>query len=363
MEQKKTEHYQCPSCGAPLKYHVDGYLFCDSCETRVELDQIEHLSSAAEGEETEFDWGNYKENFVADKESLVGMKVYLCESCGAAIETDGTTSATHCPYCDSEIVVTDKLSGGIKPNGILPFAVTREKAEEAVKAYFKGKKLLPKNFFTEHRLEKMTGIYVPFWLFDSAVSGSLLAEGTRTQLYSDSRYHYTKTEHYLIDVAGQMHFSRIPVDGSEKMDDDLMDAIEPFDYRGLREFDPAYLSGYLADRFDDDPDESLPRASQRMQKSTESVFYREANDGFGTLRTRSSNFNLLSPNVKYVLAPVYLMNLYYGDKRYRFAVNGQTGKVVGELPVSKAKKFWYFVLPFVCGTVLTTLVLTWLFSS
>ena len=148
-----------------------------------------------------------------------------------------------------------------------------------------------------------------------------------------------------------MNFSKIPVDGSEKMDNDLMDALEPFDYSGLKEFNPAFLSGFLADRFDEDPDKSLPRASERMKNSAEEIFL-DCVSEFDSKSIKNSNFHLVDPSVKYVLLPVYLLNLSYKDKNYRFAVNGQTGKVVGELPISKIKSFLHFSLFFTIAAII-----------
>ena len=139
-----------------------------------------------------------------------------------------------------------------------------------------------------------------------------------------------------------MSFSKIPVDASVKMDNDLMDAVEPYDYSELCDFNPAYLSGFFADRFDEDPEMSIPRAEKRMNESAEAVF-RSSVTGFDSLTLKSKNLKLTDSTVKYVLLPVYLLNLQYMGKNYRFAINGQTGKVVGELPISKFKKIAYYL--------------------
>ena len=149
-----------------------------------------------------------------------------------------------------------------------------------------------------------------------------------------------------MDVDGQMSFKRIPVDASVKMDDDLMDSLEPFDYSERVDFAAPYLSGFLADRFDESPDDSLPRASTRMTNSAEEVFIDSVEGSFDTVRRRSSNLNIVNSSVRYVMLPVYLLNIGYNGKNYRFAVNGQTGKVVGELPISKVKKWLYYLLAF-----------------
>ena len=344
MAEEKTISYKCPACGSPLTYDTSGKLVCAACANEFEVDAVKKFNEASAGE-TSFDWGDYKKAFESGSEKLENTRVYVCKFCGAAIETDGTTAATHCPYCDNEVIISEQLTGSIKPNAVIPFAVDRNAAVEAVKNHFKGKKLLPNDFKAEHRLSKITGVYVPFWLFDSGIDGSVNLNATDKHYYSDSDYNYTETKHYLVSLDGAMQFSRIPVDGSEKMDNDLMDALEPFDYSGLKEFDPAYLSGFLADRFDEDPDESLPRASSRMENSAVTIFSGCASE-FDSTSIKSTNLHLVDPSVKYVLLPVYLLNIKYKEKNYRFAVNGQTGKVVGELPISKVKSFLHFSMFF-----------------
>ncbi|MBO4468419.1 MAG: hypothetical protein J5766_03870 [Clostridia bacterium] len=336
MAVDTTVSYKCPACGSPLTYDPNGKLVCAACSNEFDLEAVKKFAEAENVEGKGFDWGDYKKAFEEGSEKLQNTAVYVCKFCGAAIETDGTAAATHCPYCDNELILSDQLSGSIKPNAIVPFAISKDAAMEAVKNHFKGKRLLPNDFAESHKLSKITGVYVPFWLFDSGIDGFANINATNTRFYSDSQYNYTETQHYLVTVDGEMAFSKIPVDGSEKMDNDLMDALEPFNYSGLVDFDPAYLSGFLADRFDEDPDESLPRASDRMKNSAEQVFLGCASE-FNTARIKNSAISLVDPSVKYVLLPVYLLNLSYKEKNYRFAVNGQTGKVVGELPISKVK--------------------------
>ena len=358
--------YQCPSCGAPLRYDPNGKLVCSSCSNEYEVDAVEAYAKANAGEGKDFDWGDYKKTFTENASHMEETTVYVCRFCGAAIETTATTAAMRCPYCDNEIIITDQIKGGLKPNAIIPFSVDKKAAMQAIKDTFKGKKLLPNDFAAEHKLGKMQGVYVPFWLFDSTVDGTMAFDGTRVRTYSDSNYNYTETSHYLITVDGFARYLKVPVDGSEKMDNDLMDALEPYQYDGLKAFDPAYLSGFLADRFDEDPDKSLPRASERMMKNATENFRDTAKPGYTTLTEKSRNLKLVDPGVAYALLPVYLLNLKYKDKNYRYAVNGQTGKVVGELPISKAKSFLYGLLIFLAGSsvsaLIATLLIRWLFT-
>ena len=354
----QLQSYKCPGCGAPLRYTTTGKMCCQSCGNAYEVEAIERMLP---DDEKGFDWGDYKKQFEQTAEKLENSAVYICRSCGAAIETDGTTAATRCPYCDNEVLATDRLSGGLRPNGVIPFAIDKKEAVRAVKAPFRRKRLLPRNFLAAHRLGKIQGVYVPLWLFGADVHGEVDPDGTRVHTYSDSDYNYTETKHYLVQIEGDMRFSRIPVDGSEKMDNDLMDAIEPFDYSALKPFDPAYLSGFLADRFDEDPDKSLPRASERMEQGVANALKTQADAGYATLSLKRSRIRMKDTSVQYVMLPVYVLNLEYKGQKYRFAVNGQTGRVAGELPISKAVARLYFggiaAAVTAIGTFLTYLLL------
>lgn len=350
--------FKCPNCGSPITYKPTGELKCDNCDTVFTLEALQKLEEWDQPDAA-FDWSEYKNEFEKDKEKMQDTAVYLCQFCGAEIETDTTTSATHCPYCDNVVILADRLTGGLRPNAIIPFAIDKKGLEDVVRNYFKGKPYLPPHFADEQKMSEIRGLYVPFWLFDGGLDGQMLFEGTKTRVYADSKYNYTEVSHYQIGLDGAMRFEKVPVDASTKLDDDLMDSVEPFDFSGLVDFDPAYLSGYVADRFNENPDESLPRAEKRMRTSAAELFRRELSD-FSAVTQKTSTLALTDPKLKYVLLPMYLLNLKYKDKDYRFAVNGQTGKIVGELPVCKWKKrllFWGLTLGI---AALVTLFLIWI---
>ncbi|MBO4398537.1 MAG: hypothetical protein J5795_00225 [Lachnospiraceae bacterium] len=331
--------YKCPACGTALRYSAaSGKLECTSCGNFYEVADME---AAAQGgtDRSAFSWGNYKESLQQNTDA--SAKVYICKSCGAQILTDETTAATHCPYCDSEVVINDAFDGGLRPNGVIPFKITKERMKEIVNSFGKGKKLLPRDFFTNKRVSDVQGIYVPFWLFDGTVDGSVTFDAEKTRRYDEGDYRVEEISHYRLDREGQLGFRNVPVDGAVKMDDALMESIGPYDFSEITEFQTAYLSGFLADRFDQDPDASIGRAEELMMASTMDRFKSTANS-YSNVRAASKNLRLLSPSVRYVLLPVYIINCKYGGKDYRYAINGQTGKMVGELPVSKQRKNAYF---------------------
>lgn len=336
--------YKCPACGGTLEFDSATQKmkcpFCDSTFDVSELQQKDEVLNTQQGDappqmptEDEFNWNGSSPNEQWDDS---GMNVFVCKSCGGEIAADENTAATTCPYCGNNTVLSGRLSGVLKPNYVIPFKLDKKQAKEKLKEYTSGKKFAPKAFKSENRLEEIKGIYVPFWLFDSNINASVQYEGTQVRTWRDSKYEYTETSFYDIYRQGNMSFSNIPVDGSTKMPDDLMESIEPFDFSGAVDFQTAYLAGYLADKYDVGMEESIPRANERIKHSAEDTL-RDTVHGYATVTPRFSSVQLINGVSKYALYPVWILNTDYKGEKYTFAMNGQTGKFVGNLPIDKGK--------------------------
>jgi len=329
--------YKCPNCTMPLKFDPHKNLFvCEYCDGTFPLEQIKN----AENEETGYNWNEYREEI--HEEVLTGTRSYVCKSCGAEIVTTAVTSATKCPYCGNVLLVADSISGMLKPNKIIPFVIDRPELERLFNAFVKKKSFVPKVFKNNPVLKEVEGVYEPFWLYDSGVDGHANYEGTKTRAWSDSKYDYTETKYYDIAVDGDMHFSNIPADGSKRLANDMMDSLEPFDYSKMIDFEPGYLSGHMAERFDEDADHNLERVKRRMWTSADTVL-RQSVTGYTSVKKTGGSLQQFDRDVRYALFPVYVFNIGYRGKDYHYAVNGQTGKIVGELPFSKAL-YWKWKL-------------------
>ena len=340
-----VKEYKCPCCGAGLKFNSDAQqMVCEYCDTQFDVETVKQYNEALEEESRqEFDWGEYNENSgngTWREGEQEGLRGYICPSCGGEIVGDENTAATRCPYCDNPAVMPNQLSGMFRPDYVIPFKKSKEDAKEAFKKNCKGRPLLPKFFLKEQRMESIMGIYVPFWLFDCDTDVNISYNATKIQTWSDSKYNYTKTDYFLINRAGSVDFEKVPVDGSTKMDDTYMEAIEPFDYSQMIDFDTAYLSGYLADKYDVDAEQNKPHANERIKNSVESLM-KGTVQGYATVTVKNSNIYLNNGEVSYALLPIWVLNTKYKDKVYMFAMNGQTGRFVGELPISW-KKFWAY---------------------
>ncbi len=325
---------------------------CPYCDSEFEMEALKELDEALnEKEITEdsFSWNEDNEDVWAENDDSI--KAYICNTCSGEIITDSTTSATTCPYCNNPVVMKDRLKGMLKPDYVIPFKLDKNQAIEAYKKHISNKKLLPDIFKEKNHIDEIKGIYVPFWIFDASVQGSAQYKATTVRHWSDSNYNYTETRFYSVFRGGNMSFCRIPVDGSSKMADELMESIEPFDFSEAVDFQTAYLSGYLADKYDVSKENSIIRANERIKKSTEEALASTVK-GYSSVNTTGSNVNMTSGSSKYALYPVWILNTTFENQKYTFAMNGQTGKFVGDLPMDKGKYRKYFAISAAVGSVL-----------
>lgn len=344
--------YKCPTCGGALAFDsASQKLKCPYCDSEFEITQFEtpeeNQSQAQTGAACEQPQGTGEMNWDVEPGSewaageQEGISVYSCKSCGGEIVCEETTASASCPYCGSPVVMQGKFAGMLKPDCIIPFKLDKNAAKEALKKHVASKKLVPQLFKSENHIDEIKGVYVPFWLFDAAVAANISYKGEQTRTWSDSNYKYIEHNFYNIYRAGYVAFDHVPVDGSEKMADDLMESIEPFDFKEAIDFKTAYLAGYMADKYDIDAQASIESANMRIRKSTEDAF-RETIEGFEMVTAENTHVSLENGIAKYALYPVWLLNTKWQGNTYTFAMNGQTGKFVGDLPMDKSvywKKF------------------------
>ena len=331
--------YKCPACGGAVAFDADSQnIKCPYCDSEFELESLKAMDEVLDQDPQEdMSWNTDAQSQWQEEEEQQ-LRNFVCNSCGGEIMTEATTAATFCPYCGNPVVMQERLAGSLKPDLVIPFKLNKQDAKDALAKHLKGKVLLPKVFKSENYIEKIQGVYVPFWLFDADADADIRFKGTKISHWSDGNYNYTKTSHYRIYRSGTLGFSAVPVDGSSKMADDLMESIEPYDLSQAVDFQTAYLAGYLADKYDVEADDCKGRASDRIKTSTQAVF-RNTVDGYNTVVTESSSVRLINSQVKYALMPVWLLNTTYRGQKYSFAMNGQTGKFVGNLPMNKAA-YW-----------------------
>ncbi len=329
------QEYKCPCCGGAIAFDSTiQKMKCPYCDTEFEMETLAGYDEELKHEQAddmiwETKGGDSWQTGEAD-----GLRSYVCKSCGGEIVGDENTGATSCPFCGNPVVMMDQFSGSMKPDCVIPFKLDKKAAKEALRNHYMGKRLLPKVFKDENHIDEVKGVYVPFWLFDADAWGDMRYKATRVRTWSDSQYDYTETSYYTVSRSGNLQFENVPVDGSQKMADDLMESLEPFDFSAAVNFQTAYLAGYLADKYDVDAEESMSRANKRIRKSTEDAIDATVK-GYATVTREAGSIQLNNSRIKYALFPVWLLHTTWNGQQYLFAMNGQSGKMVGDLPLDK----------------------------
>ncbi len=341
------QEFICPSCGGKIVFDSESQkMKCPYCDTEFEIDTLKQFDEdfKATAADDSMEWNTDAGNEWAEGEAE-GMRVYTCKNCGGEIVGDETLASTKCPYCDCPVVLTGQFKGDSqKPDFVIPFKIGKEAAKSGLLNHYKGKRLLPRIFKDKNHIDEIRGLYVPFWLFDADANANIRYLCTKVRTWSDSKYIHTDTSYFSAIRAGSLGFEKVPVDGSEKMPNDLMESLEPFDFSEAVDFKTAYLSGYMADRYDVDAKQSIARANERVKNSTESAFAKTV-EGYSSVTPQGSTVNISNGTAKYALYPVWILNTSWKDKKYTFAMNGQTGKFVGDLPLDKGlfAKWWAII--------------------
>lgn len=374
----QVTNYQCPACTGPLHFAEDsGKLECEYCGASYDVAEIEALFAEKEKKAAEaqraaeeaskgltasdddgetWDFSDMQEDWGTDGE---GMRSYSCPSCGAELICDESTAATACPYCGNPTIVPGQFSGGWRPDYIIPFKQSKENAVEALKEHYRGKFFLPKAFKKENHVQEIQGIYVPFWMFDGEATGEARYDATRSRTYRSGDYDITETKYYHVYRAGHVAFEKVPVDASSKMPDNHMDSIEPYDYEKLKPFSTAYLPGFLADKFDVTVEQCRQRADQRCEGTLLSALDSTVKR-YDSFTLKDSNVKLKRGKVHYALLPVWMLHTKWQGKDFLFAMNGQTGKIVGDLPINWLKVIALFAAIGIPTWLVSFLLVTWL---
>ncbi len=334
-----------------------GKVKCDYCDSLFTIDEVKRYyeernkkakaaageagNASASAQELGADAPNVETAAGSEWSKGADLKVYHCGNCGAELIADASTAATTCPYCGNPTVIPGQFSVGRRPDYIIPFAAKKETAIEKLKEYYKGKLLLPKSFTEGNHLQEIKGVYVPYWLFGGSVDADMSFECGKSTVSVEGDFEVTRTRLYDVQRAGTMTFDKIPCDASTSMPDDLMDSIEPFDYGKLTGFELEYLPGFLANKYDVEAKELQKKADERAKETTYTELQNSIS-GYDSVQQKNKNAVVHHGKTDYALMPVWLLYTRWKEEDFLFAMNGQTGKMTGNLPVSKGKTAAWF---------------------
>ncbi|WP_242941631.1 TFIIB-type zinc ribbon-containing protein [Parasporobacterium paucivorans] len=341
----------CPNCGANMRFDSEiQKMHCDHCGTEIAVDEIK-VDGKEEPEETAEPEKPPQQEKTGEKTG--NFKTYKCPSCGAELLTDENTSATFCGFCGNSTLIEDRLKDELMPAQLIPFKISQDEAKDIYRQWSRKGGLTPKGFREQSTIEKMTGIYVPYWLYDYHTNAKLDAHCTRVrrQIRGDVEYIHTDNFKVIRDIDAE--YVMVPADASEKMPDEVMEKLEPYSYKDLLDFEMPYLSGFYAEKYNYGNEELRSRIEDRVSKYA----YDSARDtiqGYATVAVTGQDVQTRKDSVKYTLLPVWMLNYRYKGVNYLFAINGQTGKLVGNLPISRGRAAgWFASIAVGCAIVLT----------
>ncbi len=344
--------YKCPNCNGALEYDpISDKMQCAYCcndyfvwelgENAVE--HHENVPTQADIEEQKLDFT--KERTIYDEPEFMECKVYTCSTCGAELTVGDSEVSTYCAYCGQPTIIFNRVGKTQKPKYIIPFKITKEEAESAIR------KKLKKGFFVPAQVkkfeaERISGIYLPYFLYD-------------LNFYQKVKVSRGEDSHDVVEADCQ--FVQVCQDASKAVEDELSYALEPYDLTELKEFDAGYLSGFYADRFDLSSRQLTKRVSQKCKQMFDEELSKNRNGRVVDLPKCPPQYAILKAD--YTFMPVWFMTFRYKGRPYTMMVNGQNGKVVGTVPFAKIKVAIVFLLLAVVFGVPLIAFGSWLYST
>lgn len=320
--------YKCPNCDGGLVFDPEsGKYVCEYCVSEFTQEELE--KNAEEGTQTTEE--------SAEQPTEDTAVIYHCPSCGAQIITDETTAASFCFYCHNPIVLSGRLSGEYLPDGIIPFKITKDEAAERFKSWIEKKKFVPRGFYSPRQIEKMSGVYFPYWLYDCEMDGTMSGEATDLRVWCVGDTEYTETKRYEIRRSGKMRFHNLPKTALNKAQNAMLKGIFPYDFTAFEKFHMGFLSGFQAEKRDIEK-ELLVKEMQRECEEYAQKRLRDTIDGHHSFVMKDHNSMRKEEHFQYALLPVWVLTYRSrGNQFSYFAMNGQTGEICGKLPLDYKK--------------------------
>lgn len=346
----ETVSYKCINCEAPLQYSPQKLKFyCEYCRSEYTEEQLrahfgsldQQLNQQAVSEENSAN--DVPEGFEDFASNTV---MYTCQSCGAEVIADKTTAATICIYCHNPVVISNRLTGAFKPDRVIPFQISEKDAEDRFFAFCKKKHFLPKTFISTADLQKIRGVYYPYWLVDSLKDGCMYATAKNERSWEQGDTRYTETKTYRVKRAGKIDFHDFPHPALNGEHSKALKYVNPYDDKDFKAFTMAYLSGFLAEKRNTERADVQQDVDKELKEYATRI-YRDSINGYDSVTVDSVELRTLQEKWNYALMPVWMMNFQYEGRDYLYAMNGQTGKNYGELPLDKKKLALFGIILFV----------------
>lgn len=317
-----TKSYKCPSCGAGIHFKPALKKFhCDYCLSEYLEEELENKQ---------------EEQIKGTEQTQKNLNSYHCNSCGAKVVTDETTTSTFCYYCHNPVIISSRLEGEFEPKKLIPFSIDKKTAQENFVDWAKNKRFVPEDFTSNSQLEKITGIYLPYWWVDCKADVDYVGEGRNIRIWRTAGYEYTETKKYQIVRQGQIDINNVEEVAFSKIAKNLLNGIAPYNISEIIPFSMPYLSGFFAEQYDISKDKVTPKIEEQVNRYSKHLID-ETISGFNHVSNLKNDVNVSIKEWNYTLLPAWILTYIYNGKTYVYAVNGQTGKSFGELPLSKQR--------------------------
>lgn len=340
--------YKCPGCGAGIAFDSEKQIFrCEYCLSEFTEAEIAAQSADAETK---------GEGAAADADDTFGEEVlfYSCTNCGAEVFADKDTVADFCYYCHNPVVASGRLTGQLRPHKIIPFAYDKAAAEKKFLEFAGKKWFVPKDFFAEKQVEKIRGVYYPFWLTDADITAGSSANAEKVRTWRAGKNMYTETSHYRLYRKGNIHFEDLTTGAYDKGDKSMLEGILPYPSDALKDFSMTYLSGFLAKKRNVEKEEVFDEVKNRISNYSTTLL-NDTMRGYTAVHPQGTHVEMQKVNWDYALLPIWILTYNKGGKIYTYAMNGHTGKVYGELPISGKKLALLFAAVTLGVTLLGTI--------
>ena len=340
--------YKCPNCDAGLLFDAAEQAFkCEFCLSKFTESELNETETAKKAQEKEQENESFRSEILE----------YYCSSCGAEVIADKNTVADFCYYCHNPVVLSDKVSGQLKPSKIIPFKFDKNEAKETFFRFAKKKWFVPKDYFSEGSMDKIAGVYYPFWVTDADTDSEMRAIGKNVRTWRSGDYRYTETTTYSVYRRGEIHFEDITTSAISTEDKAMLEGILPYPVEDYQDFSMPYLQGYVAKKRDIEREALSAEVKTRMNSYAKTLL--ERTTSYSSLSLQHLDVAVLKSHWEYSLMPIWILTYVKKhkknkkkDKTYVYAMNGSTGKVYGELPVSIPKLILAALGAFVAAGIL-----------
>lgn len=333
--------YKCPNCDSGLVFDPESSTYaCEYCFSKFTQEDLVAESQDAKTvqQEEPIHKDSSMKNSTESVDSQKSAVVYHCPSCGAEIITDETTAATFCFYCHNPIVLAGKLEGEYLPDGIIPFKITKDEATEKFMEWIQKKKFVPTGFYSKRNVEKLSGVYFPYWLYSCETDSYMNGTAKDIRVWCIGNTEYKETKIFAIQRSGTLFFNHLPKTALQKAQNNMLKGIFPYNFSSLEKFHMGFLSGFHAEKRDIDKEKIVEDIRKDVWKYAERRM-QDTIKGHDSFSIGNQNHTITHEEFEYVMLPVWVLTYRQKNQIYYYAMNGQTGEVVGKLPIDNKKLF------------------------